>query len=755
MYQFVIYLLYFTIAGMFVVSYFSLNKWKSRLHTYLFFSTIANLVYNTGYLLELTSRDQESYVAALKMGYLGRVWVGFALVLFIAELCEVYIPEFFKIIAGITHVIIYFSILTIEHNDLYYNYMEFAMDGDFPTLIHTGGFLYYVQTVLNLIYLIIGWVVISRALMKEKQSVVRQKYLIMAMAIFAIGSTYLIYFFKLIPLARKFDVMIIGYAICTVLMLVAIIRYGMLDATTAAKNYVVDELSEAIIVVDPEDNITYFNKPASEMFPLLDNSKRDKETDGALIEDLKGMVGSGIPVNRNNRIYTARANGLMTDGTNVGTLYSFSDDSESYRYMEELKAQKKKADDANQAKTQFLANMSHEIRTPINGIMGFNEMIISECDDIINENGNKDPSLKESLDNINEYAGNIQNAGVSLLSIINDILDISKIEAGRMDIVNESYELGPMLGEVSNIIFIKAQEKGLSFVADIDETLPNRLYGDMVRIRQIITNILSNAVKYTDKGNIWMVVRGKPLVKDAEKMIILKIEIRDTGIGIRDEDREKLFSKFQRLDMKHNSTVEGTGLGLAITEQLLTMMGGTISVESKYGFGSVFRIELPQKVISEETVGGIKRDYGNYSPKTKTNKVLFKAPDAKILIVDDTEMNLMVTRGILKKTEMKIDAAGGGKEALEYTNKETYDLILMDQRMPGMDGTEALNHIREQEGGMNLDTPVICMTADAIIGARERYIKEGFTDYISKPFNSAELEKKIAQYLPPEKLIRD
>ncbi len=743
MYQFVTGVLYFTITGLFAVCWFALRKWKSRLHTYLFFSCVSNLVYDTGCLLELRATDQETYVTALKMGYLGRIWIGLSLFLFLAELSGIIIPGYMKTIAALIHVVIYSTILDIERTNLYYDYMEFVMDGDFPKLLHSGGPLYYLLTAMNLFYTVGGIFLITRKYIREKNEIAKKRYLMIVIAMFFVGGTYIIYFFKLIPLARKFDVMVIGFAICLIFMLIAIIKYRMLDATTAAKNYVVDELSEAIIAVDTEGKITYFNKPAGRMFPELLNIGKGEGTDSDLFDEISDLIESGEPLTINGKIYTPKANHLTEDGDNVGTLYTLTDDSDHYRYMDELREQKQEADEANEAKTQFLANMSHEIRTPINAVLGFNEMILRECED-------KD----EAFANIGMYAGNIKSAGNNLLSIINGILDISKIEAGKMDIVKAPYTLSSLLNDVSNMVFFKTKEKGLAFIVDVDQSLPDELYGDKARIRQVITNILANAVKYTDKGSVRLTVRGAVESKNEPGGVLnLMIEVKDTGIGMKKEDIDKLFAKFQRLDLDHNSTIEGTGLGLAISRQLMTMMGGNIKVESEYGTGSVFTIEIPQDIVSNEPVGDFKTRFEKDIVEAKSGEEEFTAPDAHILVVDDTRVNLTVAAGLLKKTGIKIDTAGSGYEATEKTLEKTYDLILMDQRMPGMDGTEALKILREQEEGRNHGTPVICLTADAIIGAKERYIAEGFTDYLPKPINKHELLQTMLKYLPHDKII--
>lgn len=417
-----------------------------------------------------------------------------------------------------------------------------------------------------------------------------------------------------------------------------------------------------------------------------------------------------------------------------------------------LELEKQAADEASEAKSRFLADMSHEIRTPINTVLGMNEMILRESIHARNISGNSEE--REAFRNITLYAGNIRSAGSNLLSIINDILDLSKVEKGKMEIADAAYTLSSLLNDVCSMAAFRAQEKNLQFIVDVDEALPDGLCGDKVRVRQVITNILNNALKYTHQGSISLTVRGEADSAEVQNpQLRLTVTIRDTGIGIRPEDMDKLFNPFQRVDLRQNSTVEGTGLGLAISRDLTEMMGGTIRVESEYGKGSVFTIDLPQKILSREPVGDFRARYAEDILAAGEYCETFHAPDARILIVDDTKINLMVAEGFLKSTQLQIDTASGGRQAVEMALACPYDLILMDQRMPEISGTEAVRRIREAENSPNRKTPVICMTADAIIGARERYISEGFDDYLPKPVNAQDLEKKIAAYLPKDKVV--
>ena len=422
-------------------------------------------------------------------------------------------------------------------------------------------------------------------------------------------------------------------------------------------------------------------------------------------------------------------------------------------YAEQLNEAKAAAERANTAKSDFLASMSHEIRTPINAVLGMNEMVLRESLQARDRIPKTQPELRSYMTNISNYAGNIDSAGKNLLSIINDILDFSKIESGKMEITEADYKFSSVLNDISNVVSFKAKDKGLDFRIDVDKELPDGLYGDELRIRQIMTNLLGNAVKYTKEGSVTLYVgKGKDTEVREGGMIDLIISVKDTGIGIRKEDLDKLFQKFERVDLQQNSTVEGSGLGLAITKNLLGLMNGSISVESVYGEGSVFTVVLPQKVVSTESVGDFRMKFEKSVQEAEVYHESFRAPDAHILIVDDTRMNLTVAVGLLKKTQMVIDTAASGAEAIGLTKTIRYDLILMDQRMPGMDGTEAMKRIKAQEDGKNGETPFICLTADAVSGARNRYLAEGFTDYLTKPIDSKALEATLIKYLPAEKV---
>lgn len=394
-----------------------------------------------------------------------------------------------------------------------------------------------------------------------------------------------------------------------------------------------------------------------------------------------------------------------------------------------------KATAASEAKSTFLSNMSHEIRTPINAILGMNEMILRESDN------------QEVLN----YSENIKNAGKTLMGLINDILDFSKIEARKIEINPVNYDLASVLNDLVVMISSRADDKGLELKLDFDKNLPVKLNGDEVRIKQIITNILTNAVKYTKKGGVTFTV-GYEKIYNEPDYIMLKVAITDTGIGIKEEDIKRLFIEFERIEEKRNRNIEGTGLGMTITRSLLEMMGSSLCVKSEYGKGSTFSFMLKQKVMNWDPLGDYEERFRDLQECHSRYKERLVAKDAYILAVDDNPLNIMVIKSLLKDTEINIDTAENGDESIRLAAKNNYDVILMDHMMPGKDGIETMHEIRSDQNSPNTKTPVICVTANAIAGAKEQYIDEGFDDYLTKPIDSEKLEEMLIKFLPKEKI---
>ena len=404
-------------------------------------------------------------------------------------------------------------------------------------------------------------------------------------------------------------------------------------------------------------------------------------------------------------------------------------------YNRKLAEAAEAANQANDAKSYFLSTMSHDIRTPMNAIMGLNEMVLRDSHE----------------EEIVAYSESIRTAGKTLLGLINDILDFSKIEAGKMDIINVDYNFVSLLNDLVNMVQGKAEDKGIALNLDVDRNIPMILHGDEIRIKQIITNILSNAVKYTKEGSITFKAGFEKENADPNS-IRLFISVTDTGIGIKPEDLDRLFKAFERIEEKRNRNIEGTGLGMSIAQSFLAMMGSHIDVQSEYGKGSTFSFELVQGVKNWNPIGDYEETFKRSVSDRKKYRESFIAPHARLLVVDDTPVNLSVFQSLLKRTKVQIDTAGSGDEGISLYKQKHYDVIFLDHMMPDKDGIETLKEMKEIKDTPNAETPVVCLTANAISGMREMYINEGFDDYITKPIDPDRLETMLLQYLPKGKI---
>ena len=404
-------------------------------------------------------------------------------------------------------------------------------------------------------------------------------------------------------------------------------------------------------------------------------------------------------------------------------------------YNKKLAEAAEAANLANEAKSHFLSTMSHDIRTPMNAILGLNEMVLRDSHE----------------EEIVAYSESIRTAGKTLMGIINDILDFSKIEAGKMDIIDVDYSFVSMLNDLVNMVQGKARDKGLSFDIEVDRDIPAILHGDEIRIKQVITNILSNAVKYTKEGSITFKA-GFEKMEEPPDSVKLIISVKDTGIGIKPEDMDRLFVAFERIDENKNRNIEGTGLGMSIAQSFLRMMGSSIEVESQYGKGSTFSFELVQGVRDWSPIGNYEETFKRAVSERKRYRESFTAPDARLLVVDDTEVNLLVFKNLLKRTKLQIDTATSGNEGIALYKRNKYDAIFLDHMMPEKDGIETITEMKGIQDSPNTLTPIICLTANAISGMREMYINAGFDDYITKPIDPKRLEVLLFEYLPKEKI---
>lgn len=716
-----------SIIVLFVESLLVLRNWSNRLHSYLFLSCVATLVNNIGYLLELKSKSQATYIAAVQMSYFGRVWITFALFMFAARLCRIGIPRFVTDFLPFVHAAVYLCVLTFPYHQLYYKNYKWTRGDIFPVFIHENGIVHNLFMAMTVVYIIFGMTWLFIACRKEKNIKMRNRLLAVLAAVTTESVFFVLQLIGYIGITKIYDISIIGNTFGNVILFVAIFKYDLLGTTDIAREMMIDRIAEGIIAVDNAGIIRYYNEHARELYPQI------VEEGASLPDAITEAEETGDVIRIGDRKYSTESNELIHKGERLGKLYALIDDTEHFRYMEMLEHQKEMADSASEAKSRFLANMSHEIRTPINAVLGMDEMI-----------------LRESTENpIRKYASNIMSAGRTLLALINDILDLSKVEEGKMEIISVQYDPASLINDLVNMTADRASRAGLKFDVKVDEHIPRILCGDEIRIRQCALNLLSNAVKYTEKGSILLEVFSSP--KD-DKHVLLTVSVTDTGIGMQKEDMDRLFSPYERLDEKRNRAVEGTGLGMAITRQLLDLMGSSLDVKSEYGKGSCISFSIEQEAVTKDEIGDFSKRINDPSERLIEYHEMFHAPDARILVVDDTEINLTVIENLLKRTKIRIDTAISGKDALDLAAVNKYDVIMIDHMMSGMDGIETRERIAELD--KNHDTPTVALTANAVSGARQKYIAAGFSDYLSKPVDGRRLERMLMALIPDEKIDR-
>ena len=530
----------------------------------------------------------------------------------------------------------------------------------------------------------------------------------------------------------------IGGALCAIVMWYGATQLGSFDIRTGnIKDRLFDFIEAGVIVLDEDERVAMMNRYARSLIEARQGEGGTEELEAKSLpeffditaEEVREMFDTSMDEismarlwNRDRtKAYSVRLSAVKDKYDEVFCfLCVFVDVTEEVEAVSRFEI-------ANRAKSSFLAQMSHEIRTPINAVLGMNEMILRESQD----------------KTILEYAENIDSAGNTLLTLINSILDFSKIEDGKVEIVPIRYDTASFVNDLYHSIIQRADAKGLKFGMEVDQTLPCALIGDDVRISQVIMNLLTNAVKYTERGSVTLSIQVAGRSSDR---VSIAVAVRDTGIGIREEDRERLFESFERLDEVRNHNIEGTGLGISIVGSLLDMMGSRLELQSEYGKGSVFSFTIEQEVADDTPIGDyemrLKESAGH-----RNKESVIHAPLARVLVVDDNEMNLKVARNLLKLCGIRPDEASSGEETIERMKENTYDIVFLDHMMPGMDGIETLHRLQE-ESLVPESTVMIALTANAVLGARENYLAEGFKDYLSKPIEVKHLVGKLKAYLP-------
>ena len=683
-----------------------------------------------GYLMFLGSKSQGGAIASIKFQYLGTIYVSSFLMFFAMRFCRKQLATTYKsVILGIDLLQVLF-ILCFPQIDLFIKNVDLFTRPGWPSYMKLEvGNWFYLGHLYAMGQLCYGINVTYRNLQQEKGKNAFRKYgwLLTALSIALVG---LIQECLTVILHSKYNLAPLCTGICVSIFFAAEYKKIIYDIESIVDKSLLRNMEGAIVIADSKYAFVKANEAAEELFPAL----RHCYVGGPLPVE----VGSNMWNNQGiteyklrDEIYNVSVTDINHRDDIVGHIMYFMNITEERRKLDEMKKLKEAADQANIAKSDFLARMSHEIRTPINSILGMNEMILRES-----------KSWK-----IRGYAQDVMNAGKSLLSIVNDILDSSKIESGKMQIVNAKYDFSSILNDVVNMFTVKAEEKYLKFHVEINPELPNSLYGDDVRIKQILVNLLGNAIKYTEKGSVTLLVDGS-VNRD---WVTLRVQVKDTGIGIKEEDRKKLFDAFERVDLKKNRNVEGTGLGLNITRNLLKMMNSELQVDSVYGEGSNFHFELLQRISNGEKIGDFRKRIEKSRNESKY-RAAFCAPDAKVLVVDDNAMNRSVFRNLVKQTKVQVTDVDSGMAALREVEQNHYDLIFLDHMMPEMDGVETFRRMKEMDNNQCKDTPIIMLTANAVVGAKEEYLREGFHDFLSKPIEPPKLEQMIRKYLPEELL---
>lgn len=670
--------------------------------------------------------QEETLLILGKMEYLGKCFANYCALMFILRWRNVRIPHWFINSLLIVNVAFYLLIATVDYHHLYYKSYWMA-----PSKVNLSGYtleitaapMYYVYMAFLVLEILGSMTVVISSYLSKRSMPYRVK--LHAILLAAILSPMILLSLRILGVLKGDDPTPLGILLSCVFMSIAVVKYGLFDPVKNAKNYIIDSLKEALIVTDPEYQFLFLN-PMAETLVSSTKKLRAMNSDPEIYEFLKGENGY---LDLSGHHYQIEETALKNNNFIQGYMMTIVDITaimEQNHRMKELVVQ---AEAANQAKSTFVSNMSHEIRTPMNSIVGITEIMLRS-----------QHSPKEQ-----EYLLNIQSSGQALLTIVNDVLDFSKIESGKMQLITEPYDTLSLFHDLEMTMQNRIGNRPLELICDIDQNIPCALNGDMGRIRQIITNLVNNSIKYTEKGHVKFSVR---ILQQNQDKVLLYYEVEDTGIGIRKEDQKVMFDSFQRVDMKNNRRIEGTGLGLTISKNFVNMMGGTIGVESEYGKGSTFYFQIEQGIVDATPISQINYDLRQNSIIDKEAESLFTAPDAHILLVDDNTMNLMVAQDLLKPLQMQIDTAENGCQAVEMVQQKQYDLVLMDHMMPVMNGTEAARAIRALPDPQYQKLPIIALTANAMTDARKEFTDAGMNGFVAKPIIFRNICNEIRKWLP-------
>lgn len=730
-----------------ILSSVFLLRWERSIavHFPLIFLLIP--IINVGYLKVATSQNINEALIANGIEYLDGCFLELVFFLYIMSFCKLKVPKVLTAgLLAIGSAIFYFAINDSVSHMLYTTATLEQMDG-VSYIVKEYGPVHTVYYVMIGFYLAANLAAIIYSFTRRSVSKINSLLLLIIYMLiiiaFLIGKVF----------HPAFELLPLSYMLAQILFLIVMSKINLYDVSGSAAANVSERGDIGFASFDLKKRYLGCNETAAECLPELNTMYIDKilvSDNGTLSKILycieKLNNGESMPyfyVRQNEVTYKVTAGYIYSGEKKKGYQLMIEDNTQESKRLEALelrerqkelesemlRLEKATSEAANKAKSSFLAQMSHEIRTPLNAVIGMDEMIIRET---------AEPHIRD-------YAENIRRSGRTLLSLINGILDFSKIEDGKMEILPARYSTALMINEIVNGISQRAEEKGLEFIVEADEDLPSELKGDDVRINQIISNLLTNAVKYTDSGYIKLVIRKQ---NEEDGTAVIYTEVTDTGIGIKEEDKNRMFESFRRLEEERNRNIEGTGLGMSIVTRLLAMMGSRLDVKSVYGEGSTFSFELRQEIVDGKPMG----DYRNYRPEPlpDAERKLY-APDARVLIVDDNSMNLTVASKLLSIFGIYADTANSGKEALEIIAHNEYDIIFLDHMMPEMDGIKVLREIKRRSL-VPEETAIIALTANAISGAKEMYLSEGFNGYLTKPIACEAFEKQLLTSLPESKI---
>lgn len=695
-------------------------------------------VYSAGYLKEMLAVTMEESLVATGFQYVGFGFVALTYAQFICRYVRLddKVPSWFWGAIYTFDSIVVGLALTSKYHNLYYTSMEWVEDGLYPHMEKTRSPIYWTFIALEVFLLVSSSIaVLYRRTCSSSRKERRRLIVIFVETLAPILGIAL----NISGVLQGFDMNPMMLTIVITSMTFTLLKGTMFDIINLAHEDYFESTNVANIIVDNEMNFISCNQQAKIILPELEKWQFGKPIRDLSIENITSK--EGIDFESNGFYYRTMWEELYEKGTLLGYIISITNVTDLLKQMEHMRLLKEKADNANAAKSRYLANMSHEIRTPLNAIIGMAEIAQRES----------------SLNQMQEYVSQIKSSGLILLDIISDVLDFSKAEYGKLELVEEEYDVCDLINSVVNITNIRVNERNISLYVDVDPMMPRFLYGDEVRIRQIFMNLLGNAAKYTKEGYIELTLD----MERVEDGVFLKILVEDSGVGIREEELKTIFDPFQQVDLKKNKGVEGSGLGLAITKQLIELMDGTLDVQSEYGIGTRFYIKLFQGVKNYEALAlGAEREkfsvmknhvFSIYGVKAMDisirEKEHYEFPNAKVLVVDDNEINVRVAKGLLRLFSIECDAAYSGQECLDLLENHVYDLILMDHLMPGMDGIETTRRIlAKSHDGVNM-IPIIACTANVDKGVQDEFYRAGMVDYISKPLLTEELENILRKYL--------